>query len=154
VQEKNTRILESPLVMMSIYLICVAGVLAYGMYVYGGINWADNGSPLLPPQIWGANEAYRHYLQNTGRILAIMLGVFSAAAGKLLDSNLLGFGFMTAAAAVTSVAWSLLPSVYFPGGSMTAWLFWLAGNFYLLMGTWLVLTALQVIHQKVGGKST
>ncbi len=135
----------APLAMLLVYVVCLAGVLGYGVYVYGSINWASDGSTLLPPQIWGTNEAYRQYLQNTGRILAIMLGAFSAASGAALGSKLVGFGLLLAGAGLTAGGWSLLPRVYFPGGSMTPWLWWLAENIYLMAGAWVVITAVQAL---------
>ncbi len=136
-----------PIVFSAIYILCLLGVVAIGLYVYGDINQIQDG--LLPSQFWTASNAYRHFISLTGRVLSIMLGLTAATIGLASENTIRGLLSLVGGALITMMAWSLLPHVYFPGIDFSPWLLWLADNIYWLLGTWMVITSFYTLREKI-----
>jgi len=71
--------------------------------------------------------------------------------GLMRKSYLLGIGALVAGIAITTLDYSVLPRIYYPGIDFLPWGLWLAEGFYAYVGAWLITTVIGSIYRKRKG---
>lgn len=86
---------------------------------------------------------YRTFALGASLMLAVLMGVATAAFGVWQRSILLGTGAFAAGAVLTIVAVSLLPTIWFPLDRYPVGALWvMGGSFPLAAATWLLVTVI------------
>jgi len=136
------------------FIAMLMTVVVYGVIRYGHLAEMIPDQNLSSPSgalYW--YSAYGGFLEITTVLLAFLLGICAALFGIVKGSFLRGLAFLAVFTGLTFLAFSLLPHYYYPGGELSAGLYWLTHGFYDFCGAWLLVTIVGfVIRRKTADK--
>jgi len=127
------------------YLIGLLAVVAYAAVTFR--SFYQVMPPTLESQL---NDGYRQFLGSSGLVLALFLGIGSAAFGIWKASYWQGLIVLAIGTITTLLALSVLPWVQFPFDQYAASAGWLMGNFIPVIMSWLLVTFFgRLVIQKI-----
>lgn len=133
----------------AIFIAMLITVVAFGVIRYGHLVEMTPDQSLSSPQgalYW--YSAYGGFLEITTVLLALLLGTCAALFGMVKGSFFKGLVFLVVFTGLVFLAFSLLPHFYYPGGDLSAGLYWLSNGFYDYCGAWLLVTLVGFIVRR------
>ncbi len=117
------------------YLIGLLAVVAYAAVTFRAFYQA------MPPALEAElNGGYRQFLASSGLVLALFLGIWSAAFGIWKTSAWQGLIVLAIGTAATMLSLAVLPWIQFPFDQYAVPAGWLIGNFIPMVISWGLIT--------------
>ncbi|HEY8345687.1 MAG TPA: hypothetical protein VIL07_00210 [Symbiobacteriaceae bacterium] len=128
-----------------IYPVGVGAVILAGNAVARCVEASLPDAPSTVELI-AAMRTYDQFVDVATLLLAIYLGIWTAAVGLYTGKFLLGFGLLGAGVAGTAVALSFMAPAQLPGISYPATAIWLFGNVFIYFGAWMVTSVAGILR--------
>ncbi len=122
----------------SVYIAMLGTIIVSGLIRYEHLtNLIPDQSLASLPRALYWYSAYGGFLEISTLLLALLMGVCAALFGIIKSNPIKGLGFLIVAAAITCLAFSILPHLYYPGGEISPGFYWLTNGLYDFLGAWL-----------------